>query len=122
MSLRLVRSPVTPKITMMQGSATRPTRGLAGVGKASVRAMSVLSSKFVAVFLRLLRLRFRFDVSAELLPHGRKNFVGEGMFLARAKTRIQRGCQHFRWNCFFNGSLDGPSSFARILHEAAVFG
>src|SRR5437868_6456181 len=115
MSLRAVRSPVAPKITMMQG--------LAGFAPRPVRPNSSFTFRLrtVSVMLLFRSLRSgRFNVAAELLPHCRQNLFREGVLLARAEADIERRGQHVGRNGFVDSSVDGPAAFPGILHEAGV--
>src|SRR6266404_1955722 len=66
-SLRFVRSPVAPKITITQGEAT-------GFG--------------FEWFMRILWSGFLFRVAAELKTHGRQKFCGKFPFAARREALI----------------------------------
>src|SRR5262252_3444634 len=59
-----------------------------------------------------------FQVSAELVTHGREQFVGEIRLAARAKTLIQSRRQDMRWHGFVNGGLDCPAPLARVRHPS----
>src|ERR1700687_4519784 len=93
MSLRLVKSPVAPKMTMTQGDATG----------------------FVfAWFMRSFWSGFLFGVTAELKAHSRQNFGGEFTFASRQKALIERFAQHGSGGAGFNGGENGPAAFAGI--------
>src|SRR6185369_4159280 len=89
MSLRPVKSPVAPKITMMQG--------LAGFAPRPVRPNSSFTFRLrtvsVILFLGSLRSR-RFHVAAELLPHRRQDLFREGVLLARTEADVECRGQH----------------------------
>ena len=53
-----------------------------------------------------------FLVSAELLAHGRQQFLGERVVLAGPEAGVQRGGQHIGRNRFFNRCLNRPAAFA----------
>src|ERR1700730_12387959 len=93
MSLRLVRSPVAPKMTMTQGEATG----------------------FVfRWFMRSFCSGFLFGVTAELKAHGRQNFGGEFAFPSGQKALVERFAQHGSGRAGFNGGENGPVGFAGI--------
>src|SRR6266404_251053 len=116
MSLRRVRSPAAPKITIMQGSAGRPE--LRCWGRESTSACAIHFSPELGSFLS----DYRFDVSAKLLPHGGENLFRESVFLARPKTYEQCGRENIHRHGFVNRGFDCPSAFAGVLNEPAVFG
>ena len=58
------------------------------------------------------------NMAAEAEAHRGKHFLSEGVILPRAETGEQRSRDHFGWHRFFDGGLDRPSAFARILDEA----
>src|SRR5260370_15151663 len=66
------------------------------------------------------RLRTRFKMSTKLLSHGGQNLFSEGVFLPRAKPRIQCRAQHLSRYSFLNRCLNRPAPFAGILNKAAV--
>src|SRR5215467_7654488 len=100
MSLRRVRSPAAPKITMMHGSPGFPITCVLVAGIASVTAMASIS--------------FQFDVPAELLAHCRQHLLCEGMLLPRAEAN-KEGCrQHVDRHGFVDRGLDRPATFARV--------
>src|SRR5437764_838276 len=117
MSLRPVRSPVAPKITMMQG--------LAGLAPRWLRPKRSLMFRFrtVSVILLFRSLCCRcFYMAAEFLSHRRQDLLRKGVLLTRAEADIERGRQHVRGNGFIDGCVDGPAALPRILHEAGVIG
>src|SRR3954447_23869208 len=105
MSLRAVRSPVAPKITI--------TQGLAGFAPRPVRPNSSFTFRLrtvsVILFLRSLR-GGRFDVAAKLLPHSRQDLFREGVLLARAEADVERRSQHVGRNGFVDSSIDSPAA------------
>src|SRR4029450_4939921 len=54
-----------------------------------------------------------FQMSAELITHGREQLVGKICLAARAKTLIQRGCQDVSRHPLVEGGLDRPDPPAR---------
>ena len=79
----------------------RPAFGLAMSGAGS------------GMLLRLL-------VAAEAVAHRREHLLGEGVLLARAEAREERGGQHLGRHRLVDRRLDGPAAFAGILDEAGV--
>src|SRR5215468_2353904 len=57
-----------------------------------------------------------FQMSTELVTHGREQFVGEICLAARAEPLIQSRRQDMRWYGFVNGGLDRPAPLARVRH------
>src|SRR6266481_6044425 len=81
MSLRLVRSPVAPKMTITQGAAT----GFSCtwfITRCPVLGPEILQC---AAFCRS---RFLFRVAAELEAHGRQNLCGEVAFPSRQEALV----------------------------------
>src|SRR5438067_12001593 len=115
MSLRRVRSPAAPKMTIMHGSAGRP--GVRIWVRGSTSAWAIDRSPSGAFFLS----DYGFNMSAEFLPHGRKHFLGKRMFLARAEAHEQGGGKHIHGNSFVDGGFDCQAAFARILDKAGIF-
>src|SRR5260370_25755003 len=110
-SLRAVRSPVAPKMTMAQG----PLWG--GPACAGCAICSNASNSFSSCgILLLLRLRGSFrrllqlNMAPELLAHGAQQLFRETVLLARAEPRVQRGRQHVRRYGFIQRSLNGPAA------------
>src|SRR5580704_8519068 len=125
-SLRLVKSPAAPKITMTQGSPGRPTRCGCEVGATAVSSMGcILYQSFQRKSLNALRrllAGYRFHMSAELLTHGGKYLLCESMFLARTEAGEQGCRKHVNGDGFVNRRLNRPATFAGVLHKSAVFG
>src|SRR5712692_11056731 len=108
-SLRLVRSPPAPKITMTQGGAGWASPGLCASadailvspfsGPRPARRSHCLCRCAAGV---LTAGRF-FHVPAELLPHRGEDLLREGVLLARAETRVQRLGEHRGGHRLLNG-------------------
>ena len=58
----------------------------------------------------------------EFLPHRREHLFRERVLLAGAEANVQSSGQDIGRHGLFNGGLDRPAAFARILHEAFIFG
>src|SRR5712692_3714847 len=102
MSLRLVRSPVAPNITITHGSAGRPCDS--AVGFTGVTPFSFA--------------RGPLDVAAELEAHGREYLGGEVVLTTRRETLVERRAEHGRGDALFNCGADCPTSFAGVRHTA----
>src|SRR5215472_16871992 len=48
------------------------------------------------------------DMAAELVTHGREQFVGEVRFAARTETLVERRGQHVHRYAFIDAGLDRP--------------
>src|SRR6267142_3639566 len=124
-SLRAVRSPLAPKMTMMHGPVCRTTvvRSAGDVRLSSFsRGMGWTVSCVDNVFrVDAECLFFQLDVPAKLLAHGAQKLFGKGMVLARAEARIQSRRQHIDGNRRIERGLDRPAAFAGILDLAGVF-
>src|SRR5262245_3417502 len=59
-------------------------------------------------------------MAAEAGAHCRKNFLGEGMFLARAEPSKQGCGQNLGGHRLVYGRIHGPATFAGILDKARV--
>src|SRR6266436_7951078 len=106
-SLRLVRSPLAPKITMMQGGA--------GCAAAVVRMPLVIGQVLPGKSGRIdLMAGFLFDVPAELETHGGENFSGKVVFAARNEALVQRCSENRSRRRGFDGGEHGPAAFAGI--------
>src|SRR5689334_395199 len=88
-SLRAVRSPVAPKITITQGPVWRasPDGGFSRLGS----SCSICCVMFFLPIRRRFLLAALFDVTAKLLSHGREKFFSKSMIPARAEPGIERG-------------------------------
>src|SRR3990172_8496265 len=100
MSLRALRSPVPPKMTMALGSGTRARRSPARRGFTAVA---------VAVPLLLLD-----RVAAELVPESGRDLHREGVVLPRGEAREERVGEDGRGNVVRDGLEDGPAALAGI--------
>ena len=127
-SLRRVRSPPAPKMTITHG---RP--GAAAPRAAARRSMSS-STWLPALVAGVAALpargcladagapptscRLPARVAAELLAHRRQQLVAEGVILARAEAREQRLGQHRHRHRRLDRRLDRPAAFAGVGHVA----
>src|SRR5918994_911594 len=112
-SLRAVRSPDAPKITMTPGSGTRGSR---------CSSRSTFCSTCVSAIVRLLLLfssGFFDRVPAELAAQGGYDLHGERIFLAGGEAGEEGACYGVRGYVFFYGFEHGPASLAGVLDEAA---
>src|SRR5258706_9917294 len=110
MSLRLVRSPVAPKMTMTQGEATEFT---------FERFMRVPYNEFNALRLRsILGSGLLFRVTAELKTHSRQKLGGEFAFPSRGESLVERFGKHGRGGAGLDAGDDCPAAFAGIRHAA----
>src|SRR6267143_5641251 len=107
-SLRFVRSPVAPKMTMTQGEATVFIWAWFMSG-CPVQCHGVVR---VEAFSRLSRLSLLFRVTAELKTHGRQNLGGEIAFASRQETLVERFCEHGCRGAGLNASENGPAALA----------
>src|ERR1700692_4789955 len=69
---------------------------------------------------RRVRMLLRFLVTTETVAHRGKNFLGEGMFLARAKTCEQGRGEHFGRYRLVDRGIHGPAAFDGILNEPRI--
>src|SRR5215213_2881667 len=105
-SLRAVRSPEAPKMTMIPGSGTRGSL-------CSSRSMFCRTCVSVIVCLLLLLRRGFFDrVPAELTAQGGYDLHGEGVVLAGGEAGEERACYGVRRYVLFYGFEHCPASFA----------
>src|SRR5258707_12216182 len=81
MSLRLVRSPVAPKITITQGAAI-------GFSCTWLMRDRPFPGQGVLQFAALRRSRFLFRVTAELEAHGRQNLGSEVPFASQQECSV----------------------------------
>src|SRR4051812_313819 len=115
MSLRFVRSPVAPKMTMAQGGAGR------AFSSSTRSRVSFATGEVMATFpfrSALRRVGRMLDVAAELVAHSGEHLVAEGVLLARAEAVEQRRRENVDGYGFLDGGLHRPSPFARIFHGA----
>src|ERR671920_2126650 len=112
-SLREVRSPDAPKITMTPGSGTRGSL-------CSSRRMFCRTCVSAIVSLLLLFCGCFFDrVSTELATQGCYDLHGEGILLAGGEAGEEGACDGVRWYVLFYGFEDGPPALAGVLDVAA---
>src|SRR5215471_21144375 len=57
-----------------------------------------------------------FQMSTELVTHGREQFIGEICLAARAEPLVQSRRQDRRGHGLVNGGLDRPAPLARVRH------
>ena len=146
-SLRFVKSPAAPKITITQGEAlgfglrwfTIYSRTLSAWSESCMspsecdgfsyenrpppfETQGERKAAATIAFRRLLAMSresvFFFDVAAELKSHRRQNLVREISFAPRAETLEQRGTQHRHRNAFIDRSIDCPTTLARIRNAS----
>src|SRR5947209_15460866 len=111
MSLRRVRSPEAPKMTMVHGSGVRARRMPRRRGFSAVTAAA----------MRLL-LHSLHGVAAEFVAQGGDDLGAEVLFLARDEALQQRDRDDGRRHVMVDGVLHRPASLARILHVALDLG
>src|SRR5712672_699266 len=106
-SLRLVRSPVAPKITITQGAA---------IGFSWTWFMSdcPFPGQGTLAFAALHRSRFLFRVAAKLEAHGRQNLGSEVAFASRQEPLVQCFGEDGRRCARLDSRENGPAAFARI--------
>src|SRR5215203_5857950 len=113
-SLRAVKSPEAPKITMTPGSGTRGSL-------CSSRRMSCRTCVSAIVCLFLLFCGGFLDrVSAELAAQGGYDLHGEGVLLAGGEAGEEGACYGVRGYVLFYGFEDGPASLSGDLEEPAT--
>src|SRR5918994_856690 len=112
-SLRAVRSPEAPKITMIPGSGTRGSL-------CSSRSIFCSTCVSTIIWLLLLLCRSFLDrMAAELTAQGGYDLHGEGIVLAGGEAGEKGACYGVRGDIFFYCFEDGPASFAGVFDEAA---
>src|SRR5215471_7360616 len=111
-SKRRVRSPEAPKMTRTHGSL-----GLAGALPSSCTTVSASGSLIVSSLLAASGAR---NMPAELVTHGRQDLLSVCVLLTRPEARIERRRQHIGRHRFLDGGHNGPTAFARILHETGI--
>src|SRR6266436_9420851 len=111
MSLRLVRSPVAPKITITQGAA---------IGFSWTWFMSdcPFPGQGTRAFAALRRSRFLFRVAAKLEAHGRQNLGSEVAFASRQESFVKRFGEHGSGRARLDAGENGPAAFAGIGDSA----
>src|SRR5712664_300997 len=110
-SLRLVRSPVAPNITITHGAA---------IGFSWTWFMSdcPFPGQGTLAFAALRRSRFLFRVAAELEAHGRQNLGGKVAFAPRQEPLVQRFGEHGSGRARLDAGENGPATFAGIGDSA----
>src|SRR5579872_1493695 len=78
-SLRLVRSPLAPKITITQG-------GPMGAASLWFEVIQIVLSRLASLTRQQLVAGFFFNVPAELKPHGGKHFCRKIILAARREA------------------------------------
>src|SRR5918993_3411671 len=106
MSLREVRSPEAPKITITPGSGTR------GSLCSSRRIFCRTCISAIAWLFLLLCGGFFYRVPAELAAQGRYDLHGEGVVLAGGEAGEEGACYGVRRYVLFYGFEHCPASFA----------
>src|SRR5712675_2132201 len=106
-SLRLVRSPVAPKITITQGAAI-------GFSWTWLMIDRPFLGQGAFQFAALRRSRFLFRVAAELEAHGRQNLGGKVAFASRQESLVERFGEHGSRRARLDAGENGPAAFARI--------
>src|SRR5918994_7631090 len=112
-SLREVRSPEAPKITMTPGSGTR------GSLCSSRRIFCSTCVSAIVRLLLLLRRRFFDRVSPELATQGGYDLHGEGVVLAGGEAGEERACYGVRRYVLFYSFEHCPAPLSRVLDVAA---
>ena len=84
----------------------------AAIGGAGVLRGSFVDGERAGGDHRLLYLH----MTAELLAHRGEYFFSKSVVLAGSETNVERGGENLRGDGFFDGGVDGPAAFARILH------
>src|SRR5882757_2744601 len=110
-SLRLVRSPVAPKITMTHGAAI-------GFSWTWLMRDRPFPGQGVLQFAALRRSRFLFRVAAELEAHGRQNLGGKVAFASRQESLVERFGEHGSGRARLDAGENGPAAFAGIRDAA----
>src|SRR5258706_15534696 len=106
-SLRLVRSPVAPKITMTQGAAI-------GFSWTWLMRDRPFPGQGTLAFAALRQSRFLFRVAAELEAHGRQNLGGKVAFASRQESLVERFGEHGSGCARLDAGENGPAAFAGI--------
>src|SRR5260370_36744384 len=106
-SLRLVRSPVAPKITITQGAAI-------GFSWTWLMRDRPFPGQGAFQFAALRRSRFLFRVAAELKAHGRQNLGGKVAFASRQESLVERFGEHGSGRARLDAGGHGPAAFAGI--------
>src|SRR6202035_99354 len=120
-SLRLVRSPPAPKMTITQGSAGRAVRLVCGATRVSAWAMNVSSSKKRYASLCSFFLgNACFYVSAEFLAHGGEHLLRESVLLSRTEASEKRCRKHIDRDSFIDRRLNRPPPFSGVLNKSRV--
>src|SRR5215210_9365884 len=112
-SLRAVKSPEAPKITMIPGSGTR------GSLCSSRRTFCRICVSAIAGLLLLFGGRFFDRVSAELAAEGGYDLHGEGVLLAGGEAGEEGARYGVRGYVLVYGFVNGPASLAGVLDVAA---
>src|SRR5919107_1760430 len=112
-SLRAVKSPEAPKITMTPGSGTR------GSLCSSRKTFCKTCVSAIVCLLLLLRGGFLDRVSAELAAQGGYDLHGEGVLLAGGEAGEEGACYGVRGHVLLYRFEDRPASLARVLDVAA---
>src|SRR5258706_1489370 len=111
MSLRLVRSPVAPKITITQGAAI-------GFSCTWLMRDRPFPGQGAFQFAALRRSRFLFRVAAELEAHSRQDLGSKVAFASRQESLVERFGEHGSGRARFDPGENGPAAFTRIGNAA----
>src|SRR6266850_8111691 len=111
MSLRLVRSPVAPKITITQGAAI-------GFSWTWLMRDRPFPGQGAFQFAALRRSRFLFRVAAELEAHSRQDLGSKVAFASRQESLVERFGEHGSGRARFDPGENGPAAFTRIGNAA----
>src|SRR5215475_7300615 len=109
-SLRLVRSPLAPKMIMTHGDA------LWGTSR-SFR-FAILAFRRPRPVRSAHRLLLFFHVPAKLEAHGGKDLAGEVVLAARGEALVQRSAQHRRRGGGLDGRKKRPAALAGVRNPA----
>src|SRR5215204_6991057 len=112
-SLRAVKSPEAPKITMTPGSGTR------GSLCSSRKTFCKTCVSVIVCLLLLLGSGFFDRVSAEFAAQGGYDLHGERVFLAGGEAGEERACDGVHGYVFVYGFEDGPAALTRVFDVAA---
>src|SRR5215210_2583841 len=114
-SLREVRSPEAPKITMTPGSGTRGSLCSSLRTFCRICVSAILGSCLLLVLRRCLLDR----VSPELAAQGGDDLHGEGVVLTGGEAGEEGACYCVGGHGLMYGFEDGPAALARVVDVAA---
>src|ERR1700722_13134849 len=113
MSLRLVRSPLAPKITMTHGDAAAVVSGWCEFMD-EVSAFGLMTPQSATALFFLY-------VAAKLKAHGGQNLGCKIGFTARGEALVERFGEHRGRRAGFDGGKNGPTTFAGVRDFAGEF-